>query len=476
MAINNKVKVPVVGAANRSILINAQATEGAVFGKDLFFSDGKTVVTIQNLAAALGVTKQSAQPVILWNQLTEIPPNVTAVANLDTAGVVRRLPDGTWITQPPTDFIGRAGPPGRRGERGTQGIPGIKGADGRQGIDGNTIPGRRGARGQRGFPGPPGAAGAAGPQGVTGASGVPGPAILRRGSPGRQGFRGPPGERGATGAQGPQGPAGSASSASGFPGYRQNYPRPRLLPPLDNAAPVKWSATHTYLKPFTAAGTNGDAPITLKSTNPAISLIRTSQAADEKIWDFAYSGSSFLFRSTNDAGSTVSSAFQFDRTGVALTKLTFGNTTDNPAMTFAGTGQVIFGAMTNPAGAGTLNFGGTQPTFRIQDNSGTNKTAFDFYAQTTACVINANFGTSAVALNLQVGSTEMIGMPSNKATIKFSISGSEAITINGAATTGINGAVITGTNTKPGAGGSPGPAKWLPVSVGGTQYYIPMWP
>jgi len=208
VAINNKIKVPVVGSQNRSVLLNPQATEGATFGTDLFFSDGKTVVTLQNLAAALGVTKQSAQPTVLWNQLAAIPPNVIQVANLSTAGIVRRLPDGTWITQPPTDFTSRPGPPGRAGRRGPPGIPGAPGANG-----------------------------------TAGSRGADGISILRPGPRGKQGFRGPQGERGATGAQGP---AGTASTASGFPGYRQARPRPRVLPPLDNSATPTWSRQHRF--------------------------------------------------------------------------------------------------------------------------------------------------------------------------------------------------------------------------------------
>jgi hypothetical protein len=56
--------------------------------------------------------------------------------------------------------------------------------------------------------------------------------------------------------------------------------------------------------------------------------------------------------------------------------------------------------------------------------------------------------------------------------IGIAIGGAEAISIVGVATTGAQTATFSATN-KPGTG-TAGPAKWLPVKLGATTYYIPM--
>jgi len=53
--------------------------------------------------------------------------------------------------------------------------------------------------------------------------------------------------------------------------------------------------------------------------------------------------------------------------------------------------------------------------------------------------------------------------------------GSAAIIANSTVVAGSQTATFTATN-KPGAGGSPTPAKWLPVQCDGATYYLPLWP
>ncbi len=72
MGINQKINVPVFGTVGKKVLINPNATDGATFGKNLFYGDGTTVVTLANLATALGLNNPNQQPTVLWNQLAAI--------------------------------------------------------------------------------------------------------------------------------------------------------------------------------------------------------------------------------------------------------------------------------------------------------------------------------------------------------------------------------------------------------------------
>lgn len=213
-----RIKVPVPGTVGRSVVID-QAAAGATLGVNLKGPDG-SVLTVDALKALLGGSSSktignSAPAITLWQLIQQVPANVKAVALLDTAGVVERMPDGSWITRP--GALGVPGNDGEPGEDGPPGPPGRDGAQGPQGIQGPAgtpggppgpvgPPAIEGEPGEDGPPGPPGQAGAAGP---TGASGPMGPAIFLF-EEGSDGEMGPPG---------PQGPAGGGSAPSvGVPG------------------------------------------------------------------------------------------------------------------------------------------------------------------------------------------------------------------------------------------------------------------
>lgn len=441
MAINNKVKVAVIGAANKSILLNPQATEGAVFGKDLFFGDGKTVVTLQNLATALGITKQTTQPVILWNQLAAIPPNVIQVANLSTAGVVRRLPDGTWITQPPTDFQNKPGAPGRRGDRGPPGVPGARGANGTAGTVGATgpgVPGRRGVRGRQGFPGLQGTAGA---RGVTGSRGADGNSIPgRRGPQGKQGIPGPIGARGATG---PQGAAGAASSASGFPGYRQKpAPKARVLPWLDNSASVKWARPQQFV--------GG-----VQTTSGALPLIGSA------------------------TGSTNTCFIEFRDT--ALTRV--GYVGDDSSLTsnlsvMAELGNLRLGAASGNtvnlqvAGADVLKVA-TNVATMVGNASGVSNQCFLEFRDSALTRIGYVGDGGGTVNNLDIFGEAALVRISGLTGVRLDLNAVEMLTFIGSPIGGSNTATLA--NTKPGSAVTPTPLVWARVSFGGTAYFIPLW-
>lgn len=223
-----RIKIQLADNIKRVAFIESGATAGATIGSDLLFADG-TVVTLVNLAAALGVSDaaaQTAHQLLLGLTLGDDHPQyvrkdtLTAkgdmyVRNVAGApGVPVRLPVGTTGTvltaqngtptwAPPAPF------PMFLAEDGAEGDRGPPGADGRAGAVGPAGPAifLEGDAGEQGEMGPPGAAGVAG---VTGAMGPAGPAIWLEAEQGEQGDPGQPGGAGPPGSTGPAGVPGPA--------------------------------------------------------------------------------------------------------------------------------------------------------------------------------------------------------------------------------------------------------------------------
>lgn len=232
-----RIRVPIVGGNNKSVLINSAATAGAQLGLNFLMPDG-SLATAAKIAAFLGVTPNPPNK----------SPNVSTVSVLWTH--IIGIPNN--VLQPP--FNDDSAQPGADGDA----IPGPRGL---QGVPGIGIPGDDGYVGSDGDPGPPGAAGAAsvvpGPQGPPGAPipaddgrdgydgdpvpGPPGAASTIPGPAGAAGVIGAPGTDGADGADGDHipGPPGAAGQASivipgddGAPGMDGDcIPAPLPLPP-----------------------------------------------------------------------------------------------------------------------------------------------------------------------------------------------------------------------------------------------------
>jgi Collagen triple helix repeat (20 copies) len=261
----SRIRVPIIGGLNKSVVIDSGATAGATIGVDLKGPSG-TVLTVAQLAALLGVgTTSSLSSNVIWQRILQIPANVTSIAALSTTGVVVRDSTGAFKTVSNFPVFqgadgesgqdGDPGPPGATGAAGAAGAPGSQGPagqpgdDGAPGADGDPVPGPAGPTGATGStgaagapgaqgpgglpgmdgndgidgdPGPPGATGATGPTGATGSTGSPGPtgaagavSFGEQGDPGQDGdpVPGPAGAAGPTGATGPAGSAGAQGAA-----------------------------------------------------------------------------------------------------------------------------------------------------------------------------------------------------------------------------------------------------------------------
>lgn len=87
-----KVRVALFGEQRRNIKIDADATEGAVVGRNLKWADG-TVVTEAQLRA-LGTTTTTVNTgvwkgVTLWSLITGVPAIIKSLAALATDGWIR---------------------------------------------------------------------------------------------------------------------------------------------------------------------------------------------------------------------------------------------------------------------------------------------------------------------------------------------------------------------------------------------------
>jgi Collagen triple helix repeat (20 copies) len=230
----SRIRVPIIGGLNKSVVIDSGATAGATVGVDLKGPSG-TVLTVAQLAALLGVgTTSSLAANVIWQRILQIPANVTSIAALSTTGVVVRDSTGAFKTVSNFPVFqgadgesgqdGDPGPPGATGATGAAGAPGSQGPagqpgdDGAPGADGDPVPGPAGPTGATGSTGAAGAPGAQGPGGLPGMDGNDG-VDGDPGPPGATGATGPTGATGSTGSPGPTGAAGAVSfGEQGDPG------------------------------------------------------------------------------------------------------------------------------------------------------------------------------------------------------------------------------------------------------------------
>jgi hypothetical protein len=223
-------------------------------------------------------------------------------ANDYVEGTTITLPPGSSATvvidntvDPPTISFGiprgDVGPAGPQGDVGDAGPPGATGGTGAQGPQG--VPGPEGPQGDAGVAGPPGATGGAGPQGPQGP----------------QGIQGVPGSTAALADS-----TGTITLAR-TNGVALTAMRSDAAPPLSQAIAPTWSATHTFAKQFSTAGTYA---IALVSALPALAFNQSSGAANGKVWIEYVSAGKRHFAIASDDEATITPWMSVTRTALAL--------------------------------------------------------------------------------------------------------------------------------------------------------------
>lgn len=132
--------------------------------------------------------------------------------------------------------------------------------------------------------------------------------------------------------------------------------RSDAAPALSQSIAPTWTGIHTY-------GTGGS--IRVENSDPSLYIDDTSQGADAKNWLFN-ADTGFDLYAVNDARSTFRSAFHVSRSAAAVSAVSLGNATDNPTLSFLGTGVVTSGGVirgpSGTVGAPTYSFTGTTNT------------------------------------------------------------------------------------------------------------------
>lgn len=492
-----KTRVPVAGTIGKAVFIDPNATVGSQIGTDFKLPDG-TVPTLAQLAAALGVNQQAAATfaATLWQLIGEIPINIVDIAALRTSGFLVRNGDGSWslVPAPPPGQIGLDGSDGAEGDRGPPGAPGAAGAAGLRGP-----PGEDGQPGDDGSPGPPGPPGATG----TGTTGAPGPmgnpgvdgSDGADGNDGPPGPQGPAGSNGATGAAGPFGPPGPEGEAGADGG--EGPPGPQgIAGPAGLTGSIGPQGPIGLIGQDGADGTDGDrgAPGVAGAngaTGPQGPIGIPGNDGDTGAdGDRGAPGAQGLQGVTGAQGA-IGSVITFGDDAAPEIDYCIGRGVDQMAPYNWGGNHVwnqsINGDVVNTlrnSSAGVAADG----RWRLLNDAG-----HDFSMFLTSSAYSGLWVTGGP-------SGEQCGLYSNQnipfvfgvnnaarliisaagniydATIHtFKISTVEAITISGVATTGTSTPSFGAVANKPGATSGAQVAKWLPVTLGGVQFYMPMW-
>lgn len=430
-----KTRVDVKGTVGKSIRTISNAPPQAT---TLTQAQLQQIITAVN--ANLAAQNPSGLSPTAWSLITEIPPNISAIAALTANGFLQRNPDGTWSLVP--------APAGRQGK---QGPPGERGRPGPPGKDGASVVGPLGPRGREGEPGKRGIPGSAGPQGPVG----------------------------------PQGPAGSSTASGGSPvpwNWGQTEPeKVRVMPPLDLSAPNRWNTAQYFL--------DSTKSIVLENSGaPRVQWNVTSNSTDQKKWQNYANGLLLNITALNDAESAEKVAFRIGRgTGTTIATIELGNTTDMPTIALDGVTTVNmtsggFSATGNPAlviantsasAQSPIDFkanGALVGRIRSDFAGNLNLVAFstgefDFYFAGDATV-------GANLLSLRNGASNVLNIVNPPgAGIRFVLNATEVFTFTGGVTTGANTASLGTTNSPAGSGSTVG---WIPVKIGALTRYIPL--
>lgn len=111
--------------------------------------------------------------------------------------------------------------------------------------------------------------------------------------------------------------------------------------PLLNASTNTWTGTGNQqfagrIRSIISGG-GSNASIAVAVADPAYGWSETDQTTDEKNWDATLSNGDWLLRTVNDANNSARTQLQLTRgTGLAVTGITYSNSTDNAVHTFHG--------------------------------------------------------------------------------------------------------------------------------------------
>lgn len=247
---------------------------------------------------------------------------------------------------------------------------------------------------------------------------------------------------GASGVSGFAVPSVKVDLAAGIAGVATTALRSDAKLQLDQAIAPTWTGRHTF----------GNGVTNFQGTQAELRLIETDQPADQTTWRIMANGSALIVGPTNDAVSAAVSALNFTRTaGAVLSNMTFGNATNNPTYTFAGTGAMSIAGSVSITGTltatgqsnlnGNVRIDNAQPSLWFNENDqGADAKLWDITAATT---LRFRTKTDADA----VGSTflQVARSGSAASSIAFAVPLITAAGIHNGTATGTTEAIASGT-------------------------------
>jgi hypothetical protein len=204
-------------------------------------------------------------------------------------------------------------------------------------------------------------------------------------------------------------------------------------PALDQAISPTWTGTHRY-----------------SGTSPFVGFIETDQGSNEKRWAYYVGGKTFNFATLSDDEASVRNQLVFTRgTGLALSGITYGSSTDNPVHTFNG---------------GVRMSSGFQAQNHFIPAAGVGVEVSYVPASNFGYVLAYNRDTATYKDLVVAGSSVLVA-----------VNGTDVVKFNGSP--GNGGSTLTlGTTAASLPSGSTAAQfvrQWIPVLVAGVQYHIP---
>ncbi len=127
--------------------------------------------------------------------------------------------------------------------------------------------------------------------------------------------------------------------------------RSDAAPALSQSIAPTWSGSHYFTATLAAPSL---ATTALNLGGSKFKFINSGGAADAKVWEWTSAATKLTLRTVDDADAGTRDGLAFTRSGLALTAVDYGNSTDNPIHTF------------NGAIVSTLSGGGPSAGLRLQ--------------------------------------------------------------------------------------------------------------
>lgn len=222
-------------------------------------------------------------------------------------------------------------------------------------------------------------------------------------------------------------------------------------PALSQAISPTWTGVHGFNGAYV---TSSATSLTSPGQN-GITFVNSGAGANAKIWDVLQTTANHLtFRAVNDTFGSAGNWLDVTRSGLPITAITIGNTTDKPAITLNGattipapsSGTAL--AVTGLSGSPTITAAASSGPAAVSGwgwNNGITTNAWNLYSQSTDPMTVGTAG--AATLSLGTNGTARVTINSAGNMVENAPSSGTSLTVNGVAnayTTLVTGSATSG--------------------------------